>query len=354
MSFNLQQLPKRAWFGAAALMLLLAVIATCLFWPKLQPGPDGSPSQQSSTPSSPQDTQPGGPQLRQSGEQGNAIPWGGQAPGDSVRLAILGLDPDSHGKATFVLEPEIGESLHIEGSDTVHLFRSLAPARYRWSVQVAGADGSTLPLTPPRETPESFDFTVPPRTLTVSNLNEAQLNGSPIGDDLRTDNGAQLSASANALPEAVIDFEVKPAGKDFDGTALQSAPVSSNGKASLPYQDVEEDYHWRARATVPGHAPSAWVELQRTSKVDFHIVPRTADNPSGGQPPPAQLPEGVSSSSGSGSGSGPSQPLPSEPIDLPSFAALLLSPWAVGLAVLFVTLAVCRWLWARRRKALNP
>lgn len=352
MSFNLEQLPKRAWFGAAALMLLLAVIATCLFWHNLRQIPDGSPSQESSTPPSPQDTQlQGGPQLRQSGEQGSDIPWGGQAPGDSVRLAILGLDPEWHGEASFVLEPEIGEPRHIEVSDTGHLFRSLAPARYRWSVHVARTDGNTLLLTPPRETPESFDFTVTPLTLTISNLNEAQMNGLPIGDDLRTDNGAQLSASANALPMAVVDFEVKPAEKSFDGTGLQSAPVSSNGRASLPYQDVEEDYHWRARATAPSHVPSAWVELQRTSRIDFHIVSRTADNPSGGQPPPAKLPKGVSSSSGSGSG--PSQPLPSEPIDLPSFAALLLSPWSVGLAVLFVTLAVCRWVLVRRGKARN-
>jgi len=359
MFFDPEQLPKRVWLGATALMMLLAVLATTLFWPNIHPSRQGNSQQDSATTrQQPPENQPARPQLRQSAEEGSVIPWGGLAPGYSVQLSVTGLDPDWRGKAAFTLKPEGGVISHLEVTETDHLFRGLGPGRYRWLVQLTNADGSILPLTPPHAAPESFDFTVPPRILAISSLDEAQLHGSPIGDDLSTEDGAQLSAAANPLPEAVVDFEVKASGKFFDGTALQSAPVGPDGSANLPFQTIEGDYRWRARSTAPGYAPSAWVELRRTPKVDFRIVSGSAENPPDnrpppfGNPPPPELPKGVSASSGSGGGR--SQVLPSVPIDLPSFASLLLSPWAVGLALLFIGLAFWRWLRGWRGRAGRP
>ncbi len=359
MSFDPDQLPKRVWLGAAALMLLLAVLATALFWLKLHPGRGGQSEGNAEGQQSPENQAPT-PQLRQSAEEGSMIAWGGVAPGYSVELEVSALDPDWHGKASFTLVPEGGVISRVEENKSNHLFRGLAPGRYRWSAQITNADGTVLPLTPPRLSPESFDFTIPPRVLAVSNLAEAQLDGSAIGDDLHSGNGANLSAMANPLPESVVDFEVKPSGKSFVGSGVQSAPVGPDGSASLPFQSEEGDYHWRARSIAPGYAPSAWVELRRTPSVDFHITTKSAENPTADQPPPQQnqpppapqTPAGVSTSSGSGGGH--SQPLPAVPLELPSFASLLLSPWRVGLAVLVIAISVWHWLRAWGGKADKP
>ncbi len=350
MSFDPEQLPKRVWLGAAALMLLLAVLATALFWPKLHLGRGSLPEGNAPGQPPPQAMQSATPQLRQSAGEGSEIAWGGVAPGYSVRLEVTGLDPDWRGKTAFTLAQESGLISHVEENELNHLFRGLAPGRYRWSVQITNADGTVLPLTPPRTSPESFDFIIPPRILTLANLAEAQLDGSAIGDDLHSENGANLSATANPLPEAVVDFEVKPSGKSFDGSGVQSASVGPDGSASLPFQSGQGDYHWRARATAPGYAPSAWVELRRTPRVDFHIATENAENspadqppPQQNQPPPApQLPGGVSASSDSGGGR--SQPLPAVPLELPSFESLLLTPWTIGLAVLVIAFSCWRWL----------
>jgi hypothetical protein len=356
MSFDPEKLPKRVWLGAAALMLLLTVLATALFWPKLHLGRGRLPEGDASGQPPPRAMQSLRPQLRQSAEEGSEIAWGGVAPGYSVELEVTGLDPDWHGKAAFTLALEGGLISHVEENELNHLFRGLAPGRYRWSVQITNADGSVLPLAPPRTSPEGLDFIIPPRILMLTNLAEAQLDGSVIGDDLHSENGANLSATANPLPEAVVDFEVKPSGKSFDGSGVQSVPVGPDGSARLPFQSVEGDYHWRARSTAPGYASSVWVALRRTSSVDFHITIEDAENPpeqkppQQNQPPPGpQLPGGVSASSDSGGGR--SQPLPAVPLELPSFASLLLTPWSIGLAVLVIGFSCWRWLHSWRGKA---
>lgn len=360
MPFDPEQLPKRVWLGAAALMLLLAVLATALFWPRLHPGRGGQSERNSADQPPPQTMQSPTPQLRQSAAEGGAIAWGSVAPGYSVELEVTGLDPDWHGKTAFTLVPEGGLISHVEENELNHLFRSLSPGRYRWSAQITNADGTVLPLTPPRAAPESFDFTIPPRVLSLTNLAEAQLDGSPIGDDLHSENGANLSATVNPLPEAVVDFEVKPIGKSFDGSGVQSAPAGPNGSASLPFQSGEGDYRWRARSTAPGYAPSAWVELRRTPSVDFHIATASEENPPADQPPPQQnqpfpapqTPAGVSASSGSGGGR--SQPLPAVPLELPSFASLLLTRWSIGLAAVVIAFSCWRWFQNWLGKARKP
>ncbi len=356
MPFDPEKLPGRAWLAAGSITLAVTALALWFLWPRLisapANGPGGNPASigQSQSGDAPADIE-----LDQTTESGQAIPWGRMSDGGTVRLAVSGLGSGWHGVIQFSLQQEGATVQHVEGERTQCIFRRLLPGRYRWSALVTADGGGPVALQPPRETEQSFDFIVPSRQLALSGLEETHFDGTPIGDDLATTGGALLSASATPVPAAVVEFEVKPAQTDFDGTGVRPAPVNGDGHATVFFENVEGDYHWRARATAPGFESSAWVALRRTPRVDFHIVASEDRHlPMKHEADDATLPEGVSSTAGSGGGSGPSQPLTSEPIVLPSFLSLLLTRWSVAAAALFAILTVIRWLRARKRKAGKP
>lgn len=357
------QLPRK-WFAAAAVcgLLLAAVPAAWLLLPALQspaqPGPSTQPENQ--------------PRLRQSTAERMPVPWGGVVSGGSVRIEVVGADEARYAGVELFLTRDDDHATVIRYPGFAAELTRLAPGRYRWRAHLH-ARGPALAdvLEPPRGAGHTADFIVPPPVLVLTTLRQHRLDGGEIGGDLQTESGALLSTQVD-YPGAVLEVEVKPSAKPFDGHDVQRIPATA-GTAQTKFRGPDGPYHWRARLTAGSGRSTAWREFKRTPQADFVISHQTTANNAphassqGGTPErtannaPNPGPKGrtpgrpapVSNAFSSGLGSGRHDPFPSQPQPLPSLWDVafirLLRGLGFALPVLAIGLFACK-VWKRRAR----
>ena len=395
MSPESTQLPGK-WFVAAALFALLiaASAAALLLRPtsenrgvvqddqagkattpqEPQPG-DGSGKQPASGPATPPP-----PALRQSTADKRPIAWGEALAGNAVRIEVAGVDESRYESVEFLVAQGNAPARAVKRTGFAAELTGLAPGRYRWSARLRPAGNAPAEaLEPPRGDPRAADFIILPPSLALSGLQQTHLDGTPIGEDLRAEAGVLLSAATDSAG-AVLEVEIKPAAKAFDGTGLRRAPVL-DGNAQAKFFGADGPYRWRARLTSPEHTTD-WKEFQPSPRpADFILyhksqapTPPSAGGDSDGQSrdpsgEPKSDPGGSPGKSGgtsapgggagpprmysSGLGGGSRDPLPSQFKKLPSLwdRALFrtLASLGVALALLGALFFALR-LWRKQAK----
>ena len=356
MPSNSSILPRKWFFLAAAIALLLATISTSVvFWStsvkkENLPVPAGQNKSFPTPP--PKQEEPPDYSLNQTGPDDEIIPWGGVSTSDFVTLEVVPSRADLYNSANIQITRN-GENYSPGSTDAFSVsLKQLPPGDYRWSVVLRASDGKdTGPLLPPRATPNAVDFVIKSPALEMHNLRQTKLDGSPIRPlDLSTEAGAILGADINRS-DAKLEVEVKMQDIPFDETALLTSSVPIDGRASVTFSGPDGRYHWRARAIGSTGEVSPWAEMHFTELGDFTIIdPLPSDeNPPSDDNTPRHGDKALMSLARDGDG--PRDPNPSIVPEHEPFWSLISSNALLSVAVASIALcAVLGGMMGRSRK----
>jgi hypothetical protein len=281
--------------------------------------------------------------LKQSDADGRPISWGAVAPGFFAKIEVVGAATALYNGTDFFVSKDgaLEEKTSSQGF-SVEL-TSLSPGRYQWRANLKDKGrAKATALTTPRMDAQGADWIVVPPALALSQMEQGQFDGAPIGSDLRARNGVRMSAHLN-FPGASWEVEVKPVGSPFDGKDLLAAPASGTGTVAVAFQGSDGSYHWRARAMAAELPSSQWVEFRAAPDRDFDLFnvqePQSAST----------LKSVTGAHSTAYSSAGSSEPLESIILPQASLWSFIMSSQSIAAAL--VAIAILAYLVWHRRKS---